>query len=165
MSQIFGRPVRRLEPRAIDAPTTKTYHGLELLVDNFVVGRITNWNPNIGERAGNHVYELNVASFGRPVDYVPAVVTGFNIAMAHVELWNEELEIALGYNAQFDDLTDQTRPFRIRECLWRGQTLYRQWIYLGCWFQNRNEEPIDASGDGIYKVSATVAYIQRQRMI
>jgi hypothetical protein len=162
MATIFGKPVQKLESNAVDAPTTKSYHGLTIQVNNRVVGRIRSWNPQPYGREGNHVYELNVDSFGRPVDYVPSVATGFTISFSRVDLRSEELEIALGYGDQvWDDLTDQTRPFTIDEFLYRGQSLYRHWQYRGCWFQDRNEDAAESQGDAIYMVNATVAYIQR----
>jgi hypothetical protein len=166
MSSIFGNPVQKLDHSATDAPTTKTYHGLTINVNNRVVGRIKTWTPHPFTRAANHVYELNVDSFGRPVDLVPGVASDFNVAFARVELWNEELEIALGYTGNvWSDLTDQTRPFTIDEFLYRGTSLYRHWRYRGCWFTDRNEGEADSQGDGIYMVNATVSFIQRQLII
>jgi hypothetical protein len=164
MSSIFGKPVQKLDSFAVDAPTAKTYHGLTIKVNNNVIGRIKSWQPTAYSREGNHVYELNVDSFGRPVDYVPGIATGFTVAFSRVELWREEIEVALGLTTVediFDDLTDQTRPFTIDEFLYRGTSLYRHWVYRGCWFQDRNEDGADAQGDGIYTVNATIAYIQR----
>ncbi len=159
---IFGKPVQKLDSFALDSPSAKTYHGLTIQVNNRVIGRITSWQPTAYSRDGVHIYELNVDSFGRPVDYVPGVATGFTIAFSRVELWTEEIEIALGYGSLvWDDLTDQTRPFTIDEFLFRKDVLYRHWQYKGCWFQDRNEEAATSQGDAIYTVNATVAYIQR----
>jgi len=161
---IFGKAVQKMDSFAADAPTAKTYHGLTIQVNNRVIGRIKTWQPTAYSREGSHVYELNVDSFGRPVDYVPGIATGFTLAFTRVELWTEEIEVALGLTSAstvWDDLTDQTRPFTIDEFLFRGTTLYRHWQYRGCWFQDRNEDAADSQGDAIYTVNATVAYIQR----
>jgi hypothetical protein len=161
---IFGKAVQKLNSFAPDAPTAKTYHGLTIQVDNVVIGRIKSWQPTAYSRATAHVYELNVDSFGRPVDLVPGVASGFTIAFSRVELWMHEIEVELGLTSTsqvWDDLTDQTRPFTIDEFLYRGTSLYRHWQYRGCWFQERNEDTADAQGDAIYTVNATVAYIQR----
>lgn len=163
----FNNPVSRIQPFPLTnggALTTKTYHGLELVFDDHVVGRIKSWNPSSYSRDGNHVYELNVDSFGRPVDFVPGVAQGFSIAMTRVEVWQEELEVAIGMTSSgnvWEDLTAQTRPFTIDERLWRGSSLYRHWKYLGCWFTAKNEGGADAQGDGIYTVDCEIKYIQR----
>ncbi len=163
----YNKNVDAIQPFAESipgAPTSKLYHGLEISMDNRVVGRIRSWNPNAYSRGGNHVYELNRHSFGRPVDYVPSVAEGFTIAMARTEIWGEELEVAIGQVSSgniWDDLTSQTRPFTIDERIYRGTTPYRHWKYTGCWFKEKNEEAVDAQGDGIYVVSCTIAYIQR----
>ncbi len=163
----FNKPVSKLQPFADTipgAPSTKTYHGLTISMDNEVIGRIQNWAPNAYSRNAEHVYELNVQSFGRPVDVVPGIATGFQIGMGRVEIWAEELEVAIGYTPSgtiWDDLTDQTRPFTIDEYLYRGTSLYQHIQYVGCWFMEKNQGAAEAQGNGIYQVDCTIIYIQR----
>jgi len=148
---------------AEDGITTKTYHGTTIAVNNRIIGRITSWQPTAYSREGNHIYELNAATWGRPVDYVPGKSSGFTIALTRVEVWKNELELALGIaNAQFEDLMDQTAPFNANEILCKGAITYQIWTYYGCWFQERNEDAQTADGDGVFRCNATMAYISRQ---
>lgn len=141
---------------------TKTYTGISIVVGNDIIGRITSWQPSAYSREGNHVYELGKSTWGRPVDYVPGKSGGYTISMARTEVWKHELELALGFGAVFNDLMDQTKPFTIEEKLFRGDSLYQKWTYMGCWFQERNEDGFAADGDGMYKVNATIAYVSRR---
>lgn len=148
--------------------TTKTYHGTTILVNGNVIGRITSWQPTAYSREGVHVYELSHKTWGRPVDYVPGKATGFTIAMVRTEVWFDELEIALGLAdnqaAVFNDLMDQTKPFRVEEQLFRGAgNAYRTWQYHGCWFQERNEDAFTSDGDARINVNATLAYVARRQ--
>jgi len=161
----FGVNVKPLDFSVADAPTTKTYHGASIVVNGNIVGRITTWQAaGAYTRGGEHVYELSHVTWGHPVDYVPGRVEGFTVALTRVEVWNQELEIAFGYRAVFENLTDQDRPFEVLEYLFRGQSLYRVWKYSGCWFQEKSPESYDANGNGICSVSATIAYVSRTRI-
>lgn len=148
------------------APTVQMYHGGSIVVNNAIIGRITNWQPaGAYTREGNHVYELNNNTWGLPVDYVPGRATGFNITFTRNEIWSQELEIALGWKSVWSNLTDQTFPFTAEEYLFKGQSLYRCWQHLGCWFQEKNPEAWAADGDGIIKVSCNMAYVSRKRVV
>lgn len=161
----FGVDVQALDYDAADAPTTKTYHGASIVVNGSIVGRITSFQPNIGDRDGVHVYEVSHRTWGHPVDYVPGRVNGFTISIARVEVWNAELERAVGLSdTQFDTLLDQTRPFQVNEFLFRGTQLYRHWLYRGCWLRSMNSDAVQADGDGIYRVNAELAYVSRTRL-
>jgi hypothetical protein len=142
-----------------------TYHGISIVVEGNVVGRITSFARTPYTRAGTHLYELNHATFGKPVDYVPGQATGFTITATRVEVWRQELEVALGFGSVWNDLTDQTRPFRVQEFLYRGTIPYRVWTYLGCWFQDRNEDAFTPEGDAIIRANATIAYVSRIRTL
>jgi hypothetical protein len=162
----YGVQVRPLDYSVPDAPTTKTYHGKSIVVNGNIVGRVTSWNPSAAyTRAGTHQFEMSHLTFGRPVDYVPGIITGPTIALTRTEVWFEELDIALGYTPVWNDLADQDRPFEIYEYLFRGTNLYRVWRYTGCWFQDRNEEAFTAEGDGVVRVNATIAYVSRIRTV
>jgi len=162
----FGIQTPALDYTVPDAPTTKVYHGASIVVNGNIVGRITSWNPSGAyNREANHVYEVSHVTWGRPVDIVPGRSTGYTIAVGRTEVWFQELEIALGYPAVWDDLSDQDRPFTIFEYLFRGSTLYRVWRYAGCWFQDRNEAEYSAEGDGRVTLTATILYVQRTRTV
>lgn len=162
----FGIQTPGLNFTVPDAPTTKTYHGASIVVNGNIVGRVTSWNPSGAyTRAAAHVYEVSHVTWGRPVDIVPAISSGYTISMARVEVWFQELEIALGFPAVWDDLSDQDRPFTVYEYLFRGPSLYRVWRYAGCWFTDRNEAEVSAEGDGKVIVNATIMYVQRTRIV
>jgi hypothetical protein len=102
-------------------------------------------------------------SFGRPVEFVPGRATGFTIAVTRAEVWDAEMELAFGEEVLFDDLIDQTKPFSINEFWYRGPEVKLIWEYRGCWFTNKNMDAITADGDGITKISGTIAYVSRRQ--
>jgi|SaaInl7_150m_RNA_FD_contig_21_487370_length_850_multi_13_in_0_out_0_2 hypothetical protein len=161
----LGINVRPLDFGHAHAPTTMVQHGATISVNAQIVGRVTNWQVQAYSRDGVHIYEINSDTFGRPVDYVASRATGYTITMTRNELWGNELEIAFGFPAVFADLMDQDRPFSADEWIFRGNDIYRQWRYHGCWFQDRNEDGVQAEGDAIYRVNATIAYVSRIRAL
>ena len=163
-SNAYGVEVRPLDYTAPYAPTTKTYHGNTIVVNGKIIGRITSWNPQPYGREVTLVRELSNVTFGRPVDAVPGIATGFTIAFTRVEVWNQETEIAMGFESLWADLADQYKPFTIFEYLFRGKDLYRVWQYAGCWFSDRNEEALSAEGNTQYIVNATLTYVSRTRV-
>tara|TARA_R100000656_G_scaffold104176_1_gene76188 strand:+ start:229915 stop:230433 length:519 start_codon:yes stop_codon:yes gene_type:complete len=160
-----GVRVRPLDFDAEGAPTIKTYHGISIVVGGRIVGRIQSFKPNMYTRQGNHVYEVNHLTFGRPVDYVPSINEGYNISVSRVEVWNQEFELALGYSAVWSDLIDQNRPFTIQEYLFKGNTVYRVWLYSGCWFTNRNEDGFESKGDAQIKATGEIQFVSRTRTV
>jgi hypothetical protein len=116
-------------------------------------------------RAGEHVYELNHLTFGRPVDYVPGINSNYTVSCSRTEVWNEELEIALGYPAVWADLIDQDRPFTVKEFLIRGAAVYRVWQYTGCWFTSKNYEAFQAEGVPKVMLSAELSFVARFRTV
>lgn len=162
----FGVRTKPLDFTADGAPTTKTYHGLAIVVAGKIVGRVESWQPQMYSRGGGHVHELNAFTFGRPVDYVPGVATNFTVQCSRTEVWNQEFEKALGFSAVFADLIDQDRPFSVHEYIYKGTELYRVWVYSGCWFQDRNEEAVQSTSDAPkYMVNATIAFVSRTRTV
>lgn len=165
----FGVEVTPLDFTVNDAPTTKIYHGASIVVNGNIIGRIQSWHPaGAYNRAGTHIYEVSHRTWGLPVDYVPGRAEGFNIAVTRVEVWNAEFERAVGLSdAQFNTLMDQNRPFTIDEFLFRGNdgAPYRVWRYQGCWFADKNEDAQTADGDGVFRVTATINYVSRTRIV
>lgn len=164
-SNPHGVSVRPLDLTAENAPTTKTYHGLAISVNGKLIGRIQNWSPKMYTREGEHVYELSYLTFGRPVDYVPGIATGFEIDAERIEVWDEELELAFGYPAVWADLIDQNRPVNIQEYLFRGPDVYRVWLYTGCWFTDRNESQFEAEGAPSVMASASLSFVSRVQVV
>ena len=164
-SNSFGVNRQPLDFANASAPTVQMYHGGTIVVAGNVIGRITAWQPaGAYNREGAHIYELNSKTWGLPVDYVPGRATGFNITWTRNEVWNEELELTLGYGAVWQNLTDQTAPFDSRECLFRGASVYRTWSYRGCWFTEKNPVEWSSEGDGIINVSCNMAYVSRTKV-
>lgn len=160
------QPVKALDYE-VDANslTTKVYHGVSIVAQGGVVGRIQSWQPDAYTREGVHLYELSHMQFGRPVEYVPGRATGFTIAVTRAEVWGSEMEKVFGYSELFNDLTDQNKPFDVKEFWFKGgedATTSQCWVYTGCWFQNKNMDAITSDGDGITRISATLAYVSRQ---
>lgn len=107
--------------------------------------------------------ELNRETFGRPVDYVPAIDEGFQLSFTRSEVWADEVERAFGETKVYALLTDQVRPFIVRETYYRGRTPYIQWSYLGCWFTEKSPAAYAADGDGIISISSNLMYVNRLR--
>ena len=148
--------------------TTKVYHGVSITSggsSTAIIGRVQSWQPDSYTREGIHLYELANISFGRPVEYIPGKTTGFTIAVTRAEVWYAEMEKAFGFTSTFDDLIDQRRPFTVKEWWFRGDSAYHVWEYRGCWFTSKNLEAITSDGDGVTKISATLAYVSRKRVV
>lgn len=164
-SNPHGVRVRPLDFDAPGAPTIKTYHGISIIVNGRIVGRIGAWNPKMYSRKGKLIYELNHLTFGRPVDYVPSINSGYSISTKHTEVWNQEFELALGYSTVWSDLMDQNRPFSVQEYLFRGPSVYRVWLYSGCWLSERNEADFSPEGDAIVQANGTIDFVSRTRAV
>jgi hypothetical protein len=160
--------VKPLDFEAEGSPTTKTLHGLTIAAGGKVVGRISSWNPQPYQRAGTHVYELSYHTYGRPVDFVPGRSEGYTASLTRSEVWNGEIERALGFGAVFDDLADQDRPWVTDEYLFRGangnNNIYRWLQYTGCWFTNRNEDAYTSDGEAVIRVNAEISYVSRRTL-
>jgi hypothetical protein len=156
--------VRNVEGLDFTAPaddqlTTKVYHGVSISSDGkAIIGRVQSWQPDAYTREGVHLYELADQSWGRPVEYIPGKATGFTIAITRAEVWDAEMEKAFGFKYLFNDLIDQRRPFTLKEFWLKGASTYVIWTYRGCWFQSKNYDALTSDGDGITKISGTIAY-------
>jgi hypothetical protein len=143
---------------------TMSYHGAAIVVNNAIVGRIQSWHPdNAYNRDGEHIYELSRVTIGKPIDYVPGKATGFTVSFTRTEIWNQELEITLGFGAVFSDLTDQNRPFIVQEFLFQGANVYRVFEYRGCWLKAKNPEAWASDGNYVHRVTGQMAYVARIR--
>jgi len=162
------KDVKPLDYRGEDPLTTKTYHGVSIVAKNgagqeAIVGRIQSWQPDAYTREGVHLYELSYKRWGRPVEYIPGKATGFTIAVTRAEVWNAEMEIAFGFSNQFNDLLDQDRPFKVKEYWLKGSSSVQIWEYRGCWFQSKNVDAVTSDGDGVARISATLAYVSHNK--
>ena len=143
--------------------TSKTYHGLSLVIDGNVIGRIQNWSPAARTRTVTHKWELSANAFGRPVDLIPSKADGYNISIGRTEVWSQELEMVCGYGSVWRDLMEQNYPFVFTEQLYHGSDLYRSWDYPSCWFTSYSEEGATVDGDGAYVVTGEIAHMPRIR--
>lgn len=160
----FGVTSSSLDYTDPNALQTMSYHGAQIVVNNAIIGRIQSWQPDGAyNRDGEHVYELSRVTIGKPIDYVPGKVSGFTVSFTRTEIWNQELELALGFANVFADLTDQTRPFTVQEFLYQGQNIYRVWEYRGCWLKAKNPEAWTSDGNYIHRVTGQMAYVARIR--
>jgi len=157
-----GVKVAKIDFSKPNAPTTMMYHGGTIVANGKIIGRINNWQPaGAYTREATHIYEVNKETWGLPIDIVPGRATGFNVTFVRTEVWSQELEIALGYGATWSNLTDQNYPFTAMEYLFKGDTVYRSYSYLGCWMTEKNPEAWASDGDGVFKVSCNMMYISR----
>lgn len=149
------------------SPTMQTYHGGTIVVNNAIVGRIDSWQASGAyTRNVELVYELNKNSWGLPVDAVPGISTGFNVTWTRGEVWEQELEIALGYTGGvWNSLNDQNRPFATNEMLFKGTTAYRTWLYSGCWFTSKTPSAQESMGSGRMTVNCDMVYVTRKRTL
>ncbi len=162
---IYGVQPSPLDYTDKDMPATrtKTYHGFGIVVGTKFIGSIQSWTPASYDRTVTMVRELSPATFGRHVDAVPGVGGESNISMSRIEIWEDELEKALGLSGYtWIDLVAQDKPFKIMEVLYKGKTLYSMWEYVGCWFSQKNPETYSADGTGIVSISATINYVTRR---
>ena len=146
-------------------PSTKVYHGLTVVVDGNIIGRIQTWTPAGKTRTATHKWELSKSTFGRPVDLIPGRSEGYTISMQRVEVWDQEIEIVFGYGSTFSDLMDMTYPFQAQEQWFKGDDLYKVWVYPSCWFTSLQEEGPSADGDGIVMCSAEIMHLPRVRTV
>lgn len=148
------------------APVTQSYHGFGIQVDGVYIGRITEWTPIQMARPGVHIRELNPNTYGQPVDFVPGQEENFALAFARAEVWGEEMERAVGFNDVFTLLVNQNRPFIVDEVYKRGNSVYRKYRYLGCWFTSKSQQPFQSEGgDSVIRINGEIAFVNRQKLI
>lgn len=132
------------------------------------VGRVTSWNPQNYARDVVHTYELSAGTAGKAVDITPGRNTQYTVSMTRVELWEQELEVALGLtdaDEVFEDLVDQDRPFRSDEVLMRATTLYRHWVYRGCWLTQMSFNGWESEGSDLRMVrTGEFMFVRRSRV-
>ena len=162
---IYGTQPSPLDFTDKNKPATrsKTYHGFGIVVNGRFVASIQSWSTTGYQRNLTPVKELSPATFGRNVDIIPGVAGDTSISLNRVEIWEDELEIALGLSAQeWVDLLDQNTPFTIMEVLYKGKSLYRMWEYKGCWFSDKNVESFSSDGDGKFSISGSISYVTKR---
>lgn len=149
-------------------PETKIWHGLSIAVgsgnNQRQVGRLQTWTPDAMTRTVTQKYELSAETFGVPIDSIPGRAEGFTLSTSRVELWGNELELALGYPDVFSTLMDMRWAVDLYEYLYKGKELYRLWKYPVCWMNNLQEIDKGADGDGIITATANFTYLPRIKL-
>jgi hypothetical protein len=161
----FGVTVSEIDWADENAPFAMTYHGLTIVANDFIVGRITSWNPAELARENALIYELSYYTFGRPVDQVPGRATGYTVTGTSAEMWDKEIEKRLAGDTDllvFSDLMDQVRAFTIYEHWFQGVTPYRTWVYYGCWLTSKGEDAYTSEGDARVMSNFTFQYVSRR---
>jgi len=144
----------------------QTVHGLDIEVGGRIVGRIESYKVSPQTKTITPQRELTRKGYGRIVEQVPGKGNDTQtISIIRPELWASEMEIAFGYAAVFQDLTDQTRPFTLYERLYKGTVPYRVWGFFGCWFGSQDIGDFTVDGDSIIKKTAEIHYTARVKLL
>lgn len=144
------------------APTSQTYHGVAIMVNGSIIGRIQNWQvTGVYTRTNTYIRELNYQTFGRFVDIVPGVVGEYKATAGRVEVWGEEFEKACGYTKVFEDMLDQTFPFSITEMWRKGNKPYRISNYHGCWFDQKEHDSWTADGTAQVMLNVSLSFVSK----
>lgn len=146
------------------APTTQSYHGFSISVNGVTIGRFTEWTPQALDRDVTLLYELNAKTWGQPVDAVPGKANTFTVGFGRAEVWGEEIEKAFGEADVYTLLVNQNAPFAIDEVYYKGFELYRQYRYLGCWFNSKSFDAFTADGEGIIRISGEFTFVNKIKM-
>lgn len=167
-SNPFGVVVQDIQWDDENAPFAMTYHGLTIVSNGYIVGRITSWNPAELARENALVYELSYYTFGRPVDQVPGRATGYTVTGTSAEMWDKEIEKKMMGDPDlqvFSDLMDQIRAFTVYEHWFKGIVPYRTWVYYGCWFTSKGEDAYTSEGDARVMSNFTFQYVSRRNTL
>lgn len=99
----------------VSPPITRarTTHALLIRVGGRNVGAIYKWST-VQRRSMKSKFEVNPYGYGLPADLVPSTLETRSISVDRVDLYDEILEECFG-SRELVTLTDQTRPFNLRE--------------------------------------------------
>lgn len=156
--------------RSVPNTRTRTTHGLTLRDGRTgrLFGAIHTFSPK-QTRAVEEEWEINRDSRGIPVDLIPQNLTSRTIGLSRYDLYTRVMEELFG-TTELDILTEQRRPFRMRET-WLDPTAIgflgagpRIYEYIDCWFTDIGRT-LSASDDRIVKVEATLMFRDRKRFI
>ena len=147
----------------VNPPNTlvRTTHAVTIRANNITVGVINTWNLTM-TRQVTHIYELNQATSGVPIEAVPGNVGGLTIAVNRYDLYTRRMEQAFG-TPNFEMISDQSNPFEVRET-WRfPNNAVEARAYIGCWFNSIGRQ-YQAAGDRIVNVSASLTFVRKVRL-
>lgn len=92
---------------------TRTTHALLIRVGGRNVGAIYKWDIT-QRRDIKSKFEVNPYGYGLPADIVPATLATRTISVERADLYDDIMEECFG-SKELVTLTDQTRPFNLRE--------------------------------------------------
>ena len=155
---------------AVSPPMTQTAssHSVSIKTDKgLLIGRIQSWAPQLS-RAVDTIYEVHVNNRGEPAERVPQAQTTNSLSVERYELYSLHMGEAFGApsirsDADLVSLTDQTKPFHVREMWQDPYGTIRAYGYMGCWFSSLGIT-IAANDDRIIKARATLEFTRKIRI-
>jgi len=147
----------------VNPPNTvhRTSHAMTIRASGLTVGSIQSWGATM-TRQVSHVYEINQATSGEPIEAVPGNVGGLSISVGRYDLFSRRMEQAFG-TPDFEMLGDQSNPFEVRET-WRfPNNGIEGRSYIGCWFSSLGRT-YTAGGDRLVQTQGTLVYVRKVRL-
>lgn len=138
----------------------KTYHAVEIVVNDKVIGGFSSWNVSALGRDITRVKQLGRGVYGT-VGIVPGAIHDLTITGTKVEIWDQETSIQFGFDTQAATLADHRHPFEVIQYLWRGDEVYRAWLYAECWFSSIGVGEWSADGSYVVNSDFTIECVTR----
>lgn len=126
------------------------------------IGAINGWEPQEDVQIEEE-FEVDVNASGLPVDVIVQNLTGRVINISRYDLYAAKMETAFG-TRNLIMLSQQTKPFSVRE-IWRNPDgTVEAYIYSGCWFRSRGKHH-RADGNRIVQVNAVLIWTRKDQVI
>ena len=161
--KVQATPMDYTDPYALPE---KTYKQADIIINGKRVGRLQGWTLEGENWSNNDVYELGKDTWGEQVSYTLGTKSGGRtITTSRMELWYNEFPLILGYDEQWNTITEQPRSFEILEFLYRGSKLYEAWKYIGCRVVSFSRSDYSATGDGVITYNVTIKFGNRIKIL
>lgn len=143
----------------------RSSHGIQIKIKGEVIGAIRNWSPAEYTRGMTRVWELNPLSSGHPIDQVPGNLDGFTLRVDRYDIWKEPFEKVFGGDiALMEAIGNQQAGFDCYQYLWHPDGYKELTVYRNSWFTSIGRN-YSADGDRIIMVSATLAFLRRDKIL